>query len=113
MMEAVGGLGYRPNASARRLRTGHSGLIAFAVPDLTTPHFAEPAHHAAREASGRGLTVLIALIEEMRGDARGEPRLATGAGASQLDSEPGAGRTRYEIKTVRNIIRISPHGSAA
>ncbi len=53
------------------------------------------------------------LIEEMRGDARGEPRLATGVGASQLDSEPGAGRTRYEIKTVRNIIRISPHGSAA
>ncbi|MFE8910484.1 LacI family DNA-binding transcriptional regulator [Streptomyces globisporus] len=110
VMEAVGELGYRPNTSARLLRTGHSGPIAFAVPNLTTPHFADPAHHVARDASGRGLTV---LIEETRGDARGEPRLATGVGASQLDSEPGAGRTRYDIKTVRNIIRISPHGSAA
>ncbi|MFD4125306.1 LacI family DNA-binding transcriptional regulator [Streptomyces globisporus] len=82
VMEAVGELGYRPNASARRLRTGRSGLIALAVPDLTTPYFAELAHHVAREASGRGFTV---LIEETRGDAREELRLATGVGASLLD----------------------------
>ncbi|WP_234481120.1 LacI family DNA-binding transcriptional regulator, partial [Streptomyces sp. MBT56] len=82
VMEAVGELGYRPNASARRLRTGRSGLIALAVPDLTTPYFAELAHHVAREASDRGFTV---LIEETRGDAREELRLATGVGASLLD----------------------------
>ncbi|MDX3605725.1 MULTISPECIES: LacI family DNA-binding transcriptional regulator [Streptomyces] len=82
VLAAVGELGYRPNPSARRLRTGRSGLIALAVPDLGTPYFAELAHHVGREASSRGFTV---LIEETRGDACEELRLATGVGASLLD----------------------------
>nr|WP_237536790.1 LacI family DNA-binding transcriptional regulator [Streptomyces sp. SID5785] len=81
-MKAVHELGYRPNPSARRLRTGHSGLIALAVPDLSTPYFAELAHHVRAEAAGLGLTV---LIEETLGDATEELRLATGVGASLLD----------------------------
>ncbi|MFD0026550.1 LacI family DNA-binding transcriptional regulator [Streptomyces sp. NPDC058382] len=82
VMQAVSELGYRPNPSARRLRTGRSGLIALAVPDLATPYFAELAHHVGAEASAHGFTV---LIEETLGDAREELRLATGVHASLLD----------------------------
>ncbi|WP_119287441.1 LacI family DNA-binding transcriptional regulator [Streptomyces sp. YIM 130001] len=82
VMRAVRELGYRPNASARRLRTGRSGLIALAVPDLSTPYFAELAQHVRAEAAELGLTV---LIEETLGDAKEELRLATGVGAALLD----------------------------
>lgn len=82
VLRAVRELGYRPNASARRLRTGRSGLIALAVPELTTPYFADLAHHVRTEATALGLTV---LIEETLGDPAEEVRLATGVGASLLD----------------------------
>ncbi|WP_405668413.1 LacI family DNA-binding transcriptional regulator [Streptomyces sp. NBC_01166] len=82
VMRAVGDLGYRPNPTARRLRTGRSGLIGLAVPDLATPYFAELAHHVRSEAAALQLTV---LIEETLGDATEELRLATGVGASLLD----------------------------
>ncbi|WP_205023357.1 LacI family DNA-binding transcriptional regulator [Streptomyces sp. HB132] len=82
VMRAVGDLGYRPNPSARRLRTGRSGLIGLAVPDLATPYFSELAHHVRAEAAALDLTV---LIEETMGDATEELRLATGVGAALLD----------------------------
>ncbi|MET8663659.1 LacI family DNA-binding transcriptional regulator [Streptomyces tendae] len=82
VMRAVDELGYRPNPSARRLRTGRSGLIALVVPELATPYFAELAHHVRGEATLLGLTV---LIEESLGDAAEELRLAGGVGASLLD----------------------------
>lgn len=82
VMLIVRELGYRPNPSARRLRTGRSGLIALAVPDLATPYFAELAHHVRAAAAALGLTV---LIEETLGDETEELRLATGVGASLLD----------------------------
>ncbi|MEV7866740.1 LacI family DNA-binding transcriptional regulator [Streptomyces sp. NPDC088124] len=82
VLRAVGELGYRPNPSARRLRTGRSGLIGLSVPDLAIPYFAELAQHVRAEAAGLGLTV---LIEETLGDAAEELRLATGVGAALLD----------------------------
>lgn len=82
VMRTVHELGYRPNASARQLRTGRSGLIGLAVPDLATPYFAELAHHVRAEAALLGFTV---LIEETLGDATEELRLATGVGAALLD----------------------------
>src|ERR687890_28536 len=33
--------GYRPNMTARNLRSGRTGLIALAVPELDNPYFAE------------------------------------------------------------------------
>ncbi|MFE2943953.1 LacI family DNA-binding transcriptional regulator [Streptomyces sp. NPDC059255] len=82
VLRAVGELGYRPNPSARRLRTGRSGLIGLSVPDLAIPYFAELAQQVRAEAAGLGLTV---LIEETLGDAAEELRLATGVGAALLD----------------------------
>ena len=56
---AIEALGYVPNATARRLRGGRSGLIALAVPELAWPFFADLATHivAAAEQHGWGVVV--------------------------------------------------------
>jgi len=56
---AIEELDYRPNLAARNLRSGHSGIIALAVPELSVPYFTELAAHVLRAAERRGLTVLI------------------------------------------------------
>jgi DNA-binding LacI/PurR family transcriptional regulator len=71
---ALDELGYRPNLSARRLRSGRSGLIALAVPELT-PYFADLAEQVVVAAEKRGLTV---LIDRTGGDRPHERRVAAG-----------------------------------
>ncbi len=56
---AVDELGYRPNATARRLRTGRSGIIALAVPELGNPYFADLAAAVIDAAAHHGRTVLL------------------------------------------------------
>lgn len=56
---AIDDLGYRPNLSARTLRSGHSGVIALAVPELDVPYFAELARVVIDVADVHGLTVLV------------------------------------------------------
>ena len=56
---AIEELGYRPNLSARSLRSGRTGVIALAVPDLTVPYFAELARAVIVAAEERGWTVLV------------------------------------------------------
>ncbi|MGI8767591.1 MAG: LacI family DNA-binding transcriptional regulator, partial [Propionibacteriaceae bacterium] len=57
--EAIATLGYVPNLSARGLRNGRTGLIALALPDLSTWYSAEMAHHFVQAAGRRGLSVQI------------------------------------------------------
>jgi DNA-binding LacI/PurR family transcriptional regulator len=52
-------LNYRPNLSARNLRSARTGLVALAVPEIDSPYFAELARHVVRAAQTRGWTVLI------------------------------------------------------
>ncbi len=56
---AIAELRYRPNLSARNLRTGRTGVIALAVPQLDQPYFAELAQHVVAAAARHGWTVLI------------------------------------------------------
>jgi DNA-binding LacI/PurR family transcriptional regulator len=56
-------LGYRPNASARALRTGQSRIIALALPELDIPYFAELTRHVIGAAAKRSWTVLIDQTE--------------------------------------------------
>lgn len=60
--DAIEQLGYRPNLSARNLRSGRSGVIGLIIPDLTTAYFAELADAIMRAAAARGLAVLIQPI---------------------------------------------------
>lgn len=52
-------LDYVPNLSARALRNGRSGVIALALPDLSTPYSAEMAHHFVTLARERGYGVQV------------------------------------------------------
>lgn len=56
---AIDELGYRPNLSARSLRSGRSGVIGLALPEVRLPYFAELADSVITEAKQRGHTVLI------------------------------------------------------
>jgi DNA-binding LacI/PurR family transcriptional regulator len=59
VQQAIAELGYRPNMTARNLRSGRSGVIALAVPELDAPYFAELAHHIVGAAMDHGWTVLV------------------------------------------------------
>jgi DNA-binding LacI/PurR family transcriptional regulator len=76
---AIDELGYRPNITARNLRSGRSGVIGLAVPVISQAYFAQLADDVIQAAEARGLVV---LVEQTGGDRRRElevlrsPRLA-------------------------------------
>lgn len=51
--------GYRPNLSARQLRSGRTGVIALALPELDNPYFAELTRSVVQAAEELGWTVLV------------------------------------------------------
>lgn len=59
VLDAIDALGYRPNLSARSLRSGRTGMIALVIPELRNQYFAELADSVMRAAADRGLSVLI------------------------------------------------------
>lgn len=69
VLAAIGELDYRPNLTARSLRSGRSGVIGLAVPELRLSYFAELADSVMKAAERRGLTV---LIEQTNGDRERE-----------------------------------------
>src|SRR5690606_21869029 len=56
---AVASLGYRPNASARRLSKGKAEMLGFATIDISYPVFAVSASAAEAEAEARGYGLSI------------------------------------------------------
>jgi DNA-binding LacI/PurR family transcriptional regulator len=56
---AIAELGYTPNLTARNLRSGRTGAIALALPDLGLPYFAELAALVIHEAEAAGVVVLV------------------------------------------------------
>ncbi|WP_229068956.1 LacI family DNA-binding transcriptional regulator [Actinoplanes sp. DH11] len=75
-------LGYRPNAAARHLRGGRSGMIALVIPEIASPYFGELAGHLADEAEKRGWTL---LVQQTGGDARRERELLDGVRGQAVD----------------------------
>lgn len=57
--KAIAELGYRPNLTARSLRSGHTGAITLALPQLSLPYFAELADAVIEAAAKHSLVVLI------------------------------------------------------
>ncbi|NLU76343.1 LacI family transcriptional regulator [Streptomyces sp. HNM0575] len=82
VLSAIDELDYRPNASARHLRTGRSGVIALAVPELVQPYFAELATAVIDAAREHDVSV---LIEDTRGDPAAELRVACGLSDPLID----------------------------
>lgn len=84
VLSAISELDYRPNLSARGLRSGRSGLIGLAVPSLQENYFAELAHAVIRAAEGHNLRVVVETTGEERDaelravDRSGQPRFLDG-----------------------------------
>jgi DNA-binding LacI/PurR family transcriptional regulator len=66
VLEAIDALGYQMNINARNLRSGRTGIIALAVPELSLPYFAELADAVINAAAKHGLTVLIEQTNAVR-----------------------------------------------
>lgn len=56
---AIEKLGYKVNVTARNLRTGHTGIIGLAVPDLEMPYFAQLSSLVIAEAKALGMRVIV------------------------------------------------------
>lgn len=56
---AISELNYTPNLTARNLRSGRTGMIGLAVPDLGLAYFAELAADVIAEAERAGVGVLV------------------------------------------------------
>ena len=69
VLAAIDELGYSPNLSARSLKSGRTGVIGLAVPELSLSYFAELADAVIRSADRHGVTV---LIEQTGGDRQRE-----------------------------------------
>ena len=58
--DAIDVLGYRPNSSARALRTGTTGMLGLVLPGTSNPFFGEYADVIYDAAAGAGLALLTA-----------------------------------------------------
>lgn len=59
VQRALVALDYVPNLSARGLRNGRTGVIALALPDLSSAYSAVLAHHIVAQAKRRGWSVQV------------------------------------------------------
>jgi DNA-binding LacI/PurR family transcriptional regulator len=82
VQQALDELGYRPNAAARHLRGGRSGLIALVIPEITSPYFSELAGHLVQQAEARSWML---LVQQTDGDPDRERRLLEGVRGQTVD----------------------------
>lgn len=59
VLASVDALGYQLNVLARNLKSGRTGIIGLALPELSLPYFAELADAVIDAAEQHGLTVMI------------------------------------------------------
>lgn len=76
VLAAIEELDYRPNRTARTLRSGRTGAIGLAVPELSLAYFAELADEVITAADERDIVV---LIEQTGGDRRRELEVLDGS----------------------------------
>jgi DNA-binding LacI/PurR family transcriptional regulator len=82
VLAAIEELGYQPNRAAQILRTGRSGVIGLAVPELDVPYFAELTRLVLEAAERRGLTL---LIMQTSGELERERAVLGGYGRQLID----------------------------
>lgn len=77
VLDAITKLDYRPNLSARGLRSGRTGFISLVIPAIRENYFAELAHAVIREADKHGIWV---VVEETGGERHAELQAVSGTG---------------------------------
>lgn len=85
VQDAISELGYRPNLSARGLRSGRSGVIALLIPDLRNAYFAELADSVMRAAAKENLAVFIQQIGGFGGGREAEIEALRGQRMTAVD----------------------------
>ena len=104
---AVAELGYTPNLTARSLRSGRTGAIALAVPDLGLSYFAELAASVIEAAEEAGVVV---LVEQTGGDRDREIELLRSPRLKMTDglifSPLGMGPVSYTHLTLPTICSV-------
>ncbi|WP_407320727.1 LacI family DNA-binding transcriptional regulator [Isoptericola halotolerans] len=60
VQEAIGRLGYVPNALATTFREGRSRVMGVVVPSIEDPYFASIVHHVDRTAALHGMLTIVA-----------------------------------------------------
>ncbi|CAO3435248.1 LacI family DNA-binding transcriptional regulator [Azospirillum doebereinerae] len=108
IQQAIETLGYKPNAAARQLKTGHSPMVGLLVPTVANPFFGELAVAVERAAQEADLHVI--LCNTLRDPARehqfAEELAAYGVrglitASTLVDNETMAGLAQ------RGIVRVS------
>lgn len=82
VMAAVQTLGYQMNFAARNLRSGRSGMLMLALPELSLPYFAELADAVIDAARREGYTV---LVERTGATRAGELEVLSGGRLRMVD----------------------------
>lgn len=82
VLRAVRELGYQINVSARGLKTGATGLITLAIPDLGIEYFAELARDVMAAADPHGWTL---IIQQTSGRRQSELSVLNGASRQLSD----------------------------
>lgn len=82
VVDAIETLGYRPNLTARGLRSGRTGVISLIIPDLRNAYFAELADSVMRAADAKGLSV---IIEQSGADRARELEILRGSRMQMVD----------------------------
>jgi DNA-binding LacI/PurR family transcriptional regulator len=59
VLASIDALGYQMNISARNLKSGRTGILGLAIPELSLPYFGELADAVIEAADEHGLTVMI------------------------------------------------------
>lgn len=79
---AIDMLGYQPNATARALKLGTTGVLGLVVPDSSNPFYAEFGLEIERVATDNGRALLVASSNS---DPELETRLISDMTGRQLD----------------------------
>ena len=102
--DAIDLLGYRPNAIARALKLGTTGVLGLVVPDSSNPFYAEFGLEIERAATARGLALLMASSNS---DLELEARLIGDMSGRQLDGLMVSGVAGPAIPGLRGVPRVS------
>jgi len=102
--DAIDKLGYRPNATARALKLGTSGVLGLVVPDSSNPFYAELGLEVEKAATARGLALLIASSNS---DLDLEARLISDMMGRQLDGVLVSGAAGPLAPGVRGMPRAA------
>jgi len=114
VLEAIERLGYRPNIAARQLRNGITGMVAFGIPNLREPYFAELSSEIVDQAKKSGVTV---LVSQTGGSRKDEADFIAGVGFPSVDglilSPLALEKEDLESRAVKTpLVLVGEHGAS-